>query len=87
MITETILAGFQTIVTVVLSIIPSLPAMPTGIEDALNNIVDIINDVVGLIAYIYTPVFLLFIFAMFLAIIGFDFVYKFVLWVLHKVRG
>lgn len=87
MITEAILSGFQTVVTIVLSIIPNLPAMPGAIEDSLEYVVSLITDTVGVMAYIYTPVFLLFIFTMFLAIIGFDFVYKFVLWVLHKVRG
>jgi len=87
MITEFILAGFQTIVQVVLFIIPNIPQMPQGITDALLYVSTAIQQMVGVIAYIYTPVIFVFIFTAILAILGFDFIYKFVLWVLHKVKG
>ena len=87
MITETILAGFQTIVTAVLSLLPSLPQMATGIVDATDFLVSSVNQTIGLIAYIYTPVITVFVFTVLLAILLFDPVHNLVLWVLHKVRG
>lgn len=87
MITEFILSGFQTIVNILLFLIPNIPAMPAGIESALAYVSTAIQQMVGVIAYIYTPVVFVFIFTVILAILGFDFIYKFVLWVLHKVKG
>lgn len=87
MITETILAGFQTIVTAVLSLLPSLPPMASGIQDATEFLVNSVNQTIGLIAYIYTPVVTVFIFTVLLAILLFDPIYNLVLWILHKVRG
>lgn len=86
MITEFILAGFQTVVQILLWLIPNVPAMPSGIEAALTYVSTAIQQMVGVIAYIYTPVVFVFIFTAILAILGFDFIYKFVLWVLHKVK-
>lgn len=87
MITEAILNGFQAVVQVLLFLLPNLPQMPVGIQSAMNMIVDLIGNTVGVISYIYTPVVLIFVFTLLLAILGFDFIYKFVMWVLHKVRG
>jgi len=87
MIVEFILAGFQTIVNVLLFLVPNLPQMPQGIADALAYVSTAIQQMVGVIAYIYTPVVFVFIFTVILAILGFDFIYKFILWVLHKVKG
>lgn len=87
MITEFILAGFQTIVQILLFLIPNIPPMPQGIMDAMNYISTAIQQMVGVVAYIYTPVVFVFVMTAILAILGFDFIYKFVLWVLHKVKG
>lgn len=87
MITEAILNGFQAVVQILLFLLPNLPAMPSGIQSAMQMIVDLIGNTVGVISYIYTPIVLIFIFTFILAILGFDFIYKFVLWVLHKIRG
>jgi len=87
MIVEAILNGFQTVVSVLLSLLPALPQMSDTIAEGLNYIVDIITSTVGIIAYIYTPAVTIFLFTFLLAILTFDAVYKFVMWVLHKVRG
>lgn len=87
MITETILAGFQTIVTAVLYLVPSLPQMSAGIQDATDFLVNSVNQTIGLISYIYTPAVTVFVFTILLAILLFDPIYNLILWVLHKVRG
>ena len=87
MITEAILNAFQSVVTFILTLLPNIPAMPTGISDAANGLINSIAQVIGVISYIYTPVMLVFVFTLLLAVLGFDLIYKFVLWVLHKVRG
>jgi len=87
MITEIILNGFQAIVQAALFLLPSIPQMPEGLQSAFDTIENTIGGVVGVIAYIYTPPVLLFLLTFVLAILGFEFIYKFVLWVLHKIRG
>lgn len=87
MLVEFILGGFQTVVQILLFLIPNIPAMPTPIEEGLAYVSTVIQQMVGVIAYIYTPLVFVFIFTAILAILGFDFIYKFVLWVLHKVKG
>lgn len=87
MIVEFILSAFQSVVTILLYLLPNIPSMTQGIQDSLANIVSLINQTVGLIAYIYTPVIFIFVFLAIIAILSFDSIYRFVLWVLHKVRG
>ena len=87
MITESILNAFNATVQFILSLLPNIPSFPTAVTDALDTIVQLISDTVGVIAYIYTPLILVFVFTLFVAVIAFDNIYKFVMWVLHKIRG
>lgn len=87
MITEAIMNGFQASVNIILAMLPPIPAMPSGVQSALDYIVDVIGQVVGVISYLYTPVVFVFVITAILAILSFDFIYKFVLWILHKIRG
>lgn len=87
MITEAILSGFQAVVTILLGLLPSLPSIPDPVIEALDMFVDLIADVVGVISYLYTPTILVLVFTVLIAIINFEVIYKFVLWIYHKVRG
>jgi len=87
MITEITLGGFQAVVKALLFLIPDIPSMPAPIQSSMDFIIGLITDMVGIVAYIYTPTVFVFIFVFLLAILGFDFIYKFVLWILHKVKG
>jgi len=87
MITETILGAFQGAVTLLLGLLPDIPDIPSEVEAGISTFIDLIGQTVGVIAYIYTPTILLLVFGILIAIINFDAIYKFVLWVLHKVRG
>jgi len=87
MITETILQGFYGVVTFILGLLPDLPDVPDPVRDGADYFVDIISDTVGLISYLYTPTILVLIFTILIAVINFEIIYKFALWVYHKIRG
>lgn len=87
MITEAILNGFLSVTQFLLDILPSVPEMPSGILFALDTITSLISETIGLLAYIYTPVLLVFVFTLFVAVLAFDNIYKLVLFVSHKIRG
>lgn len=87
MITQAILDVFKFIVTSALVGLPSLPDLPSGVIDAIDYMIDLISQIVGVISYLYTPTIFILMFTIVLAILSFDFIYKFVLWLLHKVRG
>lgn len=86
MIIEAILNVFQGALTGLLSLLPNLPDLPDGITDAVDGIVDSIMGVIGVMAYLYTPPLLTIAFVILVAVINFDSIYKFVLWVYHKIR-
>jgi hypothetical protein len=87
MITETILNIFQSAVTFLLGLLPNIPQMSDTIKDSTETIIDLIGDVVGVISYLYTPTILVLVFTLLVAVLSFDAIYKFILWVLHKIRG
>lgn len=87
MIVESILNGFYSIITFILGLLPNIPDIPSDVQDAVNGFIDLIADTVGLVAFLYTPTILILVFTVLVAIINFDVIYKFALWVYHKVRG
>lgn len=87
MIVEAILNVFKTLLTFVLQPLPSIPSIPQGLLDGISTITDSIAQVVGVFAYIYTPALFIFVFILLVAVLTFDSIYRFVLWVWHKVRG
>jgi len=87
MITQAILQGFYAVVTFILGLLPNIPQVPDNVRDATDSFVDTIGDVVGLISYLYTPTIFILVFTIIIAVINFDVIYKFALWVYHKIRG
>ena len=87
MIIQALLDFFQGAIKFLLNILPNIPQMPSGIQAGLNGITTTIGQVTGVIAYIYTPVILIFVFTAIVAVLSFDSVYKLVLWIWHKIRG
>lgn len=87
MITETILTVFNNVIEFILSGLPNIPEMPIGIQSGIDTITDLITDTIGVMSYIYTPVMMVFVFTLFVAVLAFDNLYKLALWVLHKIRG
>jgi len=87
MITQAILNVFQSVVTFFLSALPSIPQMDASISAGLDGFKDVVVNSVGLLAYIYTSPVLVGVFTILWAILLFDPIYKFSLWVYHKIRG
>lgn len=87
MITQAILQGFYGLVTFILGLLPNIPNVPEEVQDATDYFVSIISDTVGLVSFLYTPPVLILVFTVFIAIINFEMIYKFALWVYHKIRG
>lgn len=87
MITQAILTAFANVVQFLLAIVPNIPSFPSGLLSSIDYFNGIVVGVIGIIAYLYTPVLSVFVFTAILVLLNFDNVYKLVLWFLHKVRG
>lgn len=87
MIIEAILNVFQGALTALLGLLPNLPDLSSGITSAVTGVVNSITDVIGVMAYLYTPPLLTTAFVILVAVINFDSIYKFILWVYHKIRA
>jgi len=87
MITEAILNGFYSVITFLLGLLPDIPQLSEDITNGLTTIIDIIGETVGAVAYLYTPPVLIAVFTIIIVIINFEIIYKFGLWVYHKLRG
>lgn len=87
MITEAIFNAFSIVIQTLLGLLPNIPNMPQPVTDSINTIIDLVGQTIGLISYIYTPIVLVFVFTLFIAVLFFDNIYKLVLWVYHKIRG
>lgn len=87
MIIQAILDIFRVTIDFLLGILPNIPSFPEGILDSFEYITDLVVSVMGLLAYVLTPVILIFGLTSVLVLLNFDNVYKAVLWFLHKVRG
>ena len=87
MIVEFLLGAFTGVVTFILNILPEIPSFPSQVDDSVEWFLDLILQPFGLLTYLYTAPILTFLFVMLLAILFFDNIYSFVLWVYHKIRG
>lgn len=87
MITEAILNIFQTVVQALLFLLPNIPQISNDLLNGITAFTDTVVDVIGVISYLYTPAMLVFVITLFIAVLWFDNIYGFVLWLYHKVRG
>jgi len=87
MIVQAILQGFYSIMTFILSLLPDLPQVSDEIKDGTDYLISLISNTVGLISYLFTPPILILVFTVLIAIINFEMIYKFAMWLIHKIRG
>lgn len=87
MIVEAIFNVFQSTLEFLLSWLPNIPSISSSIIAGINSFTSVVYEGVGVVAYLYTPAVLTFVFAAILAILYFDNIYGFVLWLYHKIRG
>lgn len=87
MITEFILGAFKGIVKFLFGWLPSIPSIPGTVIDGIDSFLDSVAGVVGVISYLYTPAVFTSIFLVLIAVLLFDPLHKFALWVWHKMRG
>lgn len=85
MITEAILNVIRVVITAPLSLLPSLPAMPSAVVDSGSWIINQISIVYGFVVEVVSlPLFV----ALILIVFGwfvFEPIYKTVLWILAKL--
>lgn len=67
----------------IIDILPSLPQLPSVITDATNFIFTYLSQAVSFLAYLYTPAFLIAIFAMMVAYFAFDIIVRIATWALR----
>ena len=69
-----------------LYLIPSvIPATPAGLQDALDNLVYIVSSMIGLINYIYSPMFFALIVFIVVVLFTFNNAYSLFWFVLSKI--
>ena len=85
MILEAILSPIFKICVGILSILPSLPGIPTSIENGISTFLNLIFNNVGLLG-IFVPIQTIkVVIPLAIAIANFDDIYKFFMWVINKV--
>lgn len=87
MIIEFILGGFKSVVEFMFGWLPSIPELPSVVIDGISWFNGSVAGVVGVVSWLYTPVFFGAIMMLMIAVLIFDPVYNLALWVWHKIRG
>jgi hypothetical protein len=85
MIIDTLLNVIQTFVTVVFGILPSLPPMPAGITSVCDYIIGLVQTASYVFSYIYGDVFLAAIVLALIALLSFEQIYHFTMWIIRKL--
>lgn len=85
MIIEALWNAIVTVITTLFSVIPSLPSMPTAVTDAADAVINIAEIPVHFLHYIFTPVLLNAVIAIFVAVFIYEKGYTGVIFVLKKI--
>lgn len=68
-----------------LTIPPDLPPMPQSITDAGDIIISMFADAANVVAYLYGTVFYKALLGVSIVAFSFDYLYKFLIWILRKI--
>lgn len=63
----------------------SLPQVPTSITSSINSFLDLIFDNLSLLGFFIRPTTLRIIIPLIIVVINFKYIYKFIMWFLHKM--
>ena len=85
MIVDAIFNTIATLITTVFGVLPSLPPVPQPLLDGANWLTQTIAQVSGVLAYIYGGFMYYFIFALLIALITFEQIYHFTMWIIKKL--
>lgn len=87
MITDILLGFLQGAFDLMFGWLPGLPMISPEVMSTIDAILGYIPDIVGALAYLYTPAFFTFLVIVAIALFNFDNIYKIILWIYHKIRG
>jgi len=87
MIIEAFLGFVQGLFGFLFGWLPNIPNFPDGMVDGLSAFLSLLPQAIGLVAYLYTPAMFLFVFTLLIAVLAFDLIYGFAMWIWHKVKG
>lgn len=85
MIINILITFFFTVQTAFMDLFPSIPAIDSEISDGGDFVLDVINDVAGVLTLIYSHGLLQAIFAITIIIVAFEPIYHTTMWVLKKI--
>lgn len=85
MIVEFLLSAIMGVVTVVMNLIPDLPAMPSELVSAGGWLVSQVASVSGFLAWFYGQGLYIAMITVLIALLNFEFLYHATLWVLRKL--
>jgi hypothetical protein len=85
MIFTLIIIGMMALVTLIFSVMPTVPAMPQGIIDPIQTIFDVITQALSVIRYLYGSAFYDVLIIALIALFVFEYGYYTILWILKKI--
>jgi hypothetical protein len=85
MIVNTMYNLIYNLVSWQMSILPSIPALPQEYITMMNSYIDIMMSGIGLIRYVYSNSLFNFIIGLGIALLGFDYAYSMIMWILRKI--
>jgi hypothetical protein len=85
MITNTIIHVVMSAVSALLSILPTLPAMDSGVVSAGSWVTTQVGAVIAVLNWIFTPSLMAAIVVIIVALFNFEWVYHSVMWIVHKI--
>jgi hypothetical protein len=84
-ILEFVFSAVFTIVKLILSVLPNVPAMSTTLTDYINQGLVYIVEPVGLVSYVLSSSLMIFGLGALLLAFNFHFLYSFTMWVVRKL--
>lgn len=85
MILNVFFAAISTLIQTVFGVLPSLPDMPAGITDALDNIPSIVRFGTRFLSYYIGGTYLLILIPLLIALANFNWIYHLAIWIIKKL--
>ena len=85
MIFQVIFDMVKVLLNLIFSILPSIPNLPQSALDGIDTVLDLIFDNLGLLSFFVNISTIKIIIPIFIALMAFDKIYAFTMWVLKKI--
>lgn len=85
MIVNLLFVAIITVLKAIFSIMPDIPSPSQTLQDDVSNVLGLVQNVIGLVDYIFTPAIVALAIISAVLIMNAEYIYVFIMWLIKKI--